>query len=191
MENKLKLLLIAMIAFNAFVVTMMISIYFKSNPIGRNITRVNSMDGNSLFPQGWAFFTKSSKTPRTYMAEVSNGKIKDINFRNCSAEFYFGLNRKNRLMSIQMGNILEDAILNDSTTLTYHAPDIHALYDSLDVDNLIFQEVSIAQNLAPYFEGNYVVVNQRMLPWSMLHRKIDYPSEFAAIPIHVKHIEEN
>lgn len=187
MKGKLKLLFGLMIVFNIIIVTMVISIYFHPNPIGRHITKVKVLDGVSLFPQGWGFFTRNSKGPRTYTAEYIDESLRDINFRNFSAENYFGISRNNRLRAIQVKNILGLVPGLDSLAFDRKAVDIQEIYTNLNLATLNFQRVCIEPHLAPDFQGKYVIVNQRMLPWSMIQRKRDYPSQFKVVPVEVIH----
>lgn len=63
---------------------------------------------NILTPEGWGFFTKN---PRDFVLEVyriDGAKISQIDIKNNSPKYYFGLSREARLIGYEVSTILEE-----------------------------------------------------------------------------------
>lgn len=77
----------------------------KQQLIIKNVVFINFF--NSLAPQGWGFFTKDPKEENFYLYKVENGKIENFNIMNFSKEYYFGLSRTPRIISIDVAFLTE------------------------------------------------------------------------------------
>lgn len=152
-----------------------------NNPL--NTTRYGYISYTSLLPEGWAFFTKNSREPVIHLYKYSEENIRLVNLRNLSGEFYFGLSRHNRILNIQLGNILS-TILEDSI----NGFELNA-YDENELGKIFkkykYNDISYNKSQLPNFNGKYIVAIQQLLPWSLIYKKPNYKSTFIVYPINI------
>lgn len=162
------------------------SIYLGNNPLNKSY--YSQIKFASGFPQGWAFFTKSAKDPQIFMIEYDKPRnIKILNFQSTSTDFYLGVSRHNRILNVEIGNILSKL---DSTIKPYQvkAKKIEDIFEYIKAKKIKFTSINIEKKLAPDFNGEYVIVIQEMLPWPLMNKIPDYPSNFTLFPIIINRI---
>ncbi len=170
------------VCFNVFIFFLLLSVYFGANPL--NHSRALHVNFVSIFPQGWAFFTKSSKDPQLYLFSYNKGKFRPINLRNFSAEYDFGLSRHNRILNVEIHHIFrkikEDSI--QGYEIKAISPDkIPEVI--LKNKKVKYENIAIKKELTPDLNGKYLLALQFQLPWALLHRKSDYPLHYNVYPI--------
>jgi len=151
------------------------AVYFGNNPLNRSFTIKQKMV--SILPEGWAFFTKSAKDPMLYVFSYENGQLHNMNLRNFSSQYCFGFSRENRLLNVETGTIIQ--AINKKTSLVskeIKLTDIDSLSSLIDLKNARFDSIVVARKNVPDFKGRYVFLVQKMLPWSLKHKRPSYPS---------------
>lgn len=63
---------------------------------------------NSITPEGWGFFTKNPRDFVLEVYEIKNDKIYQIDIKNNSPNYYFGMSREARLIGYEISTILEE-----------------------------------------------------------------------------------
>lgn len=167
----------------AVVVFFFISIYFGNNPLNRKRKPEHQLA--SLFPEGWAFFTKNSTEPRLYVFKVESGKVFEVNLRNFSSEYFFGLSRNNRLLNMQFSNILKKSCMDSLSHFDLKATNTNHLIESIKLDTVKFNKLLIEKSIAPNVTGQYLLAIQKMLPWPLIHKEFTYPSNYTIYPVDV------
>lgn len=125
----------------------------------------------SLFmPEGWAFFTRNPREPNLYVYSVKNEKYKLINHLNSSFENYFGFSRGSRVMSIEMGKILEK-IKPSSWKPTSN--ELKTIY----IENKAFN---------PSIKGLFLIELREKTPWTWIksYDSIKMPSKYVRVYIY-------
>lgn len=169
------------------IVFFIISIYFGNNPLNNSLT--SKIKIISVLPQGWAFFTKKSTEPRLYIYKVERNNLSEINLRNFSSEYYFGMSRDNRILNLQIVNVFKKVNTDSSIHYEFNSINTKELTEAVQVDTLNFNQVLIKSEIAPNIKGKYLLIVQLMLPWPLLHYQPEYPSKFIIYPINVSHSE--
>jgi antimicrobial peptide system SdpA family protein len=159
------------------------SIYFGNNPLNHNHEAKSQL--TSIFPQGWAFFTKSSKEAQFHIFDCNSLTPKLKNLRSFSFEYYFGASRKNRIINIEINNIFQKIAKDSVTGIIIKTSTASSIPKEIKKENINFQKITIKKSIAPNFKGRYLFVSQTILPWNILKRKSDYPSSFIVYPIEI------
>jgi hypothetical protein len=161
------------------------AIYFGSNPLNNTLTAKMKMV--SILPEGWAFFTKNANEPRQYTYKVSEDGLHELNQRNFSSEYYFGMSRYNRLLSLQLNSVFKKVNNDSSIRYVLNAGSATLLTEDLNVDTFRYNQVSLPKTVVPDINGKYLMIMQLMLPWGLLHRSPGYSTKFIVYPIIVNH----
>lgn len=169
--------------FNTFIFFKLISIYFGNNPL--NNSQTGLVNYVSVFPEGWAFFTKSSKDPRLYIFNCNENRIENINLRNFSKDYYFGISRHNRILNVELGNIISNIHLHPIKSFSIRADNENNIPSKLKISEIKFSNLTVSKKQNYHFKGKYLIVVQYLLPWSLLNRKPDYPSKYVIYPINI------
>jgi antimicrobial peptide system SdpA family protein len=171
---------LSVVLFSTFYIT---SIYFGNNPLNNRLnTKIKMI---SLLPEGWAFFTRASNEPRQYTFKLEGDKFFEVNLRNFSSEYYFGMSRHNRVLSLELSTVFQKVNNDTSIHYLYTATDVQQVITKIKKEQLTFNEIALKKHTAPDIHGKYLMVVQLMLPWSLLNRDPDYPTNFIAYPINV------
>ena len=143
--------------------------YAGNNPLNR----LNTSTGQyvSLFPQGWAFFTKSPREPVYTFYRVKGNSLERYDLRGFKGEYYFGASRMNRMMSLEMSiasNKLDQ--LKKKLSISKRIPFRDDLNKYVSCDTLLFNKITKDKNNV-LLSGRYVIAIESFLPWSMVRRK--------------------
>ncbi len=172
------------ILFVAFFFFLVLSIYFGNNPLNKSVTIYPR--SVSVFPQGWAFFTGSSKNSR-YLVYSENMEVLEL--RSFSFENYYGASRHNRILNIEINNVFEKIFLDSIQGL--ECSDLNIFFEDNSQKKYCsqwnFVKIIIEQKQSPNLQGDYFFVEQLTLPWSLLSKKPDYPIHYNVYPIHIIH----
>lgn len=164
------------------IVFIFISLYFGFNPINNSIK--NRIAIISVFPQGWAFFTRDSRESRLHVFDLqNNGEL--MNLRNTSLKFGFGASRHNRIQNLQVSNIVRGLNIDSISEYKIKAVLPTDINSKINFDTLIYQNVIIDKEVSPDFQGKYIIAIQLMLPWYLLHKQPNYPSTFILYPVNI------
>lgn len=181
-----KILVFSFTAAVIFIIVVFVcSTYFGNSPLNMSLSRKNNFI--SILPEGWAFFTISSESPRTYFFKVEKNDPKEISLRNFSLKYAFGFNRNNRVYNIQLDH-LHNKLNNDTIyKYTIKASNVNNIFEHIKLDTINYNALTLEKKMMPNVDnGDYLVVVQEMLPWSMLHRNINYKSNFTILPVSFK-----
>ncbi|WBV56435.1 SdpA family antimicrobial peptide system protein [Chryseobacterium daecheongense] len=166
-----------------FIFFKLLSVYLGNNPL--NNSQSIKASYVSFFPEGWAFFTKTSKDPKIHIFSVKGNKIEYLNLRNFSSEYYFGISRHNRVLNVEIGNITqrikEDSV--KSFTITTKS-ELHIL-DGIKADTLQYSDLVMDKKSIKDFNGKYLISLEFLPPWPLLNQSPDYPSKFVIFPINI------
>jgi antimicrobial peptide system SdpA family protein len=160
-----------------------ISLYFGGNPL---YSAKKKTILSLVFPEGWAFFTRSSQEPRLYVYKYNNEQhFEMVNFRNFSKEYIFGIYRHNRIILMEFNNVLQK-LNNDSVLYRQIKTDkIENLNEYIDTARIEYNNVLIDKKLVPDIEGKYILALQFMLPWQLIHKNNSYPSKVFLYSVNV------
>ncbi len=161
----------------------LVSVYFGYNPLNRNGNTQSKYI--SFFPQGWAFFTKTSKEPKLYVFTVKDDAIEIKNMRNVSFEYAFGISRKNRIISVVINNVFKKISQDSIKCFEYSTNKIENIAKFTKTKKINYQQLIIDKKLIKDFKGKYLIVSQRFLPWSLLNKKPSYPYSYSIYPINI------
>lgn len=155
-----------------FLLSLLISVLFVKivfvNSIGYNLLTDNSRWNKEiqfLFPQGWAFFTKDPREEHTIFYKIDKNNLQELDFKNGAMNSSFGISRKNRIMLIEIAQIVNQ-IDSVSWVDLKSKEDLNTYKDttkSLEVINFV--------NKAELENGDYMIVKQRPVPWSWRENK--------------------
>lgn len=171
-------ILIVVLAF--FKVT---AIYFGNNPLNNQYTAKSQL--TSVFPQGWAFFTKSSRESQLHIFDCNSLEPKLKNLKSFTSEYYFGISRKNRVLNIEMNTIFQKIVTDSVKPIYIKSTNIYSVNEHIKKKRIHYKKIIIKKGSAPNFKGKYLFVTQIMLPWNIIKRKHDYPSSFIVYPIEI------
>lgn len=166
-----------------FIFFKLVSVYFGNSPLNSSHSAKSKFV--SAFPQGWAFFTKTSKEPQFYIFDYNSKDVELKNLRSFSKEYYFGLSRKNRILNIEINNIFQQIVKDSVNKIIIKTSDVNNISNEIKKQKITFKRIYIKRRNIPNFKGKYLFVSQTMLPWSVLSRKSDYPSLYIVFPIEI------
>ncbi|MDR3679944.1 MAG: SdpA family antimicrobial peptide system protein [Flavipsychrobacter sp.] len=140
-----------------------------AGPNALNITNTNKVFIITAFPQGWCFFTRSPEEKSTYLYDITNNKPSLHDLRGFNPEFSWGFSRKNRLLTMEIGNILSSHVNADSV-ISYKKKCYasNKLTDMLSVDTLKYNRITLKNILI--LKGKYILEMDDFIPWSLRRR---------------------
>ncbi|MDP5197983.1 SdpA family antimicrobial peptide system protein [Flavobacterium sp. DG2-3] len=159
------------------------AIYFGNNPLNKQYTSKSQL--TSMFPQGWAFFTKSSRESQLHIFDCNSLEPKLKNLKSFTSEYYFGISRKNRVLNIEMNTIFQKIVTDSVKPLYIKSTNIYSVNEEIKRKKIHYKKIILKKGSAPNFKGKYLFVSQIMLPWNIIKRKTDYPSSFIVYPIEI------
>jgi antimicrobial peptide system SdpA family protein len=185
--NKISKLSIFSFYFSILIVALVFfkitAIYFGNNPL--NNRYISKSQLTSVFPQGWAFFTKSSRESQLYIFDCNSLEPKLKNLRSFTNDYYFGISRKNRVLNIEMNTVFQKIIIDSVKPIYIKSTNIYSVNQQIISKSIHYKKIIIKKGSAPNFKGKYLFVSQIMLPWNIIKRKPDYPSSFIVYPIEI------
>jgi antimicrobial peptide system SdpA family protein len=156
-------------AFYIFIFATMAASYAGNNPL--NKLNRDIVQYVSIFPQGWAFFTKSPREGTISLYQVKNDRLEKIDLRGFKQEYFFGSSRKSRVFALETSNVLKK--LNrtpDKVVLEKTINFRDDLNDHIETASLTFNKIEKDQKNI-LLEGQYLLVIEDFLPWSLLSKK--------------------
>ncbi len=147
--------------------------------LGDNVMNVSAAEKNViqfLFPQGWGFFTRNPKEPNYKLYRIEDGKPQLVTFRITSSKNYYGLSRKGSRLGMEMHRIKSklppSAGWSSSTT---------SLKD-MRLDTLSYPCLDTVSKLLYIQEGDYILKEYHLSPWSWAKHQGRYSKTFKYIP---------
>ena len=132
----------------------------------------------SVFPEAWAFFTRSPREEQIHIYRYKNNKLVEESYQNTSSKCLFGVSKKERAKGIEIGHLYEKA-LNKKDNWIACDGDLNGCmnWDSIPVLNII--NPSYAKEVC----GEYFIVSKKIVPWawSSSRENIHMPSKVIKI----------
>lgn len=123
-----------------------------------------------VFPQGWAFFTKSPREPEltAYQLDADSRVIQELNSGpNATPKWYFGINRTARSQEYELRYIAE-VLGNVAWTQCEDGARLSCLQDIDDPGHKIHNPFAL-QTIC----GRVALVRHTVIPWAYANRGLD------------------
>jgi antimicrobial peptide system SdpA family protein len=143
--------------------------YAGSNPMDK----LNGQMSNyiSIFPEGWAFFTRPVRESSMRLYSANGEKFKKVELRGFVPEYDFGASRENRILTIELSNVLAKLNLSRKREqIEKYIVFDEDLNKALSIDTLHFCQLAEGNNNI-LLKGKYILVLQDYLPWSLIRKK--------------------
>ncbi|WP_160717526.1 hypothetical protein [Chitinophaga solisilvae] len=167
--------------------TLLLANYAGNNPL--NKLKINAANYISIFPEGWSFFTKTVKEPSLSLYKVENGMLKREDLRAFQSRFLWGANRNNRLLSVEVSNVIRKVNAAGMRKMTYlqNIKFRENINDYFSADTLLYNNVTADEQLK-LLRGKYVIIIEDFRPWSILKRKDEFEvkQKISLIPVLIK-----
>lgn len=151
--------------------------YSKDNPI--RFSYEFQQNVRTLFPQGWAFFTKSPRDENLQLYRFANNRLELVEGqRQATLANLMGFKRSARAMSVEYAYLLYD-VPADKWTRCETDPEAYIRSHKLPtvtVDN---------HTPRPYLSGTYYLIQQSLVPWAWASqtRQIILPSSILKLSV--------
>ncbi len=147
--------------------------------VGNNVMDVSTKEKNVirfLFPQGWGFFTRNPREPKYKLYQIKEGQLQLVTFQITSSKNYYGLSRKGSRMGMEMHRIKDNLPPTDS----WKSSKIQLR--NIDLDAISYSCVDVVSSLLYIEEGNYILKEYHITPWSWAKHQSRYSKTFKYIP---------
>jgi len=147
------------------------------NPIRYNFPYLK--ESFSTLPQGWAFFTRSSREAQIIIYEYKDGVLEEMNHKHSSFSNAFGLNRKTTYLFTEVHAIHEE-ISNDIFINSRWNFQCNKYGDIPEEAYTVESKLKI-----PQLKGEYIFVYQEIIPWAWSKNRceIDMAAKVARLNI--------
>lgn len=157
---KLKFLLIAYIIGAIFLLSILFINTMQYNTLSEKFE--NKKIVFSLFPQGWAFFTRNPREGQVILYQKNNGKFVEVPFKHNNYRYAFGLNRTCTKVYTELGYIRKN--INDSSFKAIEWNYQEKIFTN-KLDNL--ETITLQNPLKNgILNGKYLLVIQEPIPWA-------------------------
>jgi len=147
-----------------------------ANPQNGNVT-IQQLS-NTFFPEGWAFFTKNPREPLLDIYTINkNGETEKFLLPN--GDYYFGMSRKSRVITYQLGILLSEPKYGFAWT-----PGVGDYKDSL-VSMKAYFRVPSDEKYSLFTPGKYILVLTERLPWLWEIDPLNTKKKFRVLPIEI------
>ncbi|UFH55074.1 SdpA family antimicrobial peptide system protein [Spirosoma sp. KNUC1025] len=151
--------------------------YTKDNPIRFSYEFQQNI--RTLFPQGWAFFTKSPRDENLQLYRFVNNRLELVDGqRQATFANLMGFRRAARAMSVEYAYLLYD-VPADKWKRSEIAPEAYIRSHNLPEVTVINKTPS------PLLDGTYYLVQQGLVPWAWSSQadKITLPSSILKLSV--------
>lgn len=127
------------------------------------ISKIKKIQAASVFPEGWAFFTKNPQDEDYLIYSFQkdkNGKFINLIKPSSSPSNLFGINRKSRLQSQEVGAAVHYIV--DTSWISIKGG---LEMNETILDSLCSIKIPIKSNY-PFFTGKYILQKIAPIPWS-------------------------
>ena len=126
-------------------------------------SKISKVRAASIFPEGWAFFTKNPQDDDYLIYSFQGNKNEQfpcLISPNSSLENLFGINRKSRLKSQEIGSAIP--YVNDTAWTSIKG---NLEMNSAVINGMPIITIPIKSNY-PYFKEKYILQKIAPIPWS-------------------------
>ncbi|MEL6718433.1 MAG: SdpA family antimicrobial peptide system protein [Bacteroidota bacterium] len=174
MKLKYLFTLIGVIVFWSIAMYASITSNMPKNPLTANKKKKEIV--KAMLPQGWVFFTRSSREDQIYVYKITDGKLIEEDYRNASKVSWFGLNRKMRAKGAEIGDLCDRLTSHE----WYECEDDFRYshkWDTIAAQNIL--NPAYDSNLC----GEYLIVQKPIVPWAWSDSKQEIHMPSKAIKI--------
>ncbi len=148
----------------------------RDNPVRLSYTSVQEL--YSVFPQGWAFFTRNPKEEVLQLYKMEGDKLVLVN-NSASLSFkdFFGFKRQTRKVSAELAEIIKK--VPTQSWKEHRGGEISEVLKKLvlsDTVSNIFTEKLLS--------GEYIIYRSKRVPWAWSKSNVKLP--YRAVKIYVK-----
>lgn len=163
--------------YNILFVALIITVFSSSIEDSFLFSRTSKRNVMHFLPQGWAFFTRNPKEELVSIYQISQNEIKEVNIRNGSAKYAFGLNRKPRVKGYEISLMLSQLKPKDFFSGNFDTiPNIDTCKPLL---------IETKYPLKCFENGIYVIKAFEPVPWawSKFNQSSNRPTKYAVIEL--------
>lgn len=172
--KNLRTLIYVSIVFSGVYVSFIVS--NRDNPVRLSYTSVQEL--YSVFPQGWAFFTRNPKEEVLQLYQLDQGKLLLVNnSTSLSFKDFFGFKRRTRKVSAELAEIIKKVPVK--SWKEYRGREVSEVLKSLMLSDTVpnvFEEKLLT--------GEYIVYRSKRVPWAWSKSSVKLP--YRAVKIYVK-----
>lgn len=164
-------------AYNVLFVVLVVVVFSSAIESSFLFSKESKRNVMHFLPQGWAFFTRNPREELVSIYKVENGNFEELNIRNGSAEYFFGLNRKPRVKGYEIS-----LILSEIPPKSYQ----HGSYNMLpEIDTSDILDIQLKYPLKTIENGIYLIKVYEPIPWawSMYEQSQNRPTQYAIVRI--------
>lgn len=182
--NRLRGLLLVLGSFTIGLLSMITISSLPDSAINRNEkSRINFI---SVMPQGWAFFTRNAREEKYFIyRQQPDSTWQRVNIPGASLQYIFGLNRKGRAVTVELGTLLKQV---DDSMWTQTNKKIEYIFKN-GLDTVPSYKV---KNICPdpLCTGNIIIQLKPPVPWAWadIEREIIMSSKF--VKLYVESVPE-
>lgn len=118
----------------------------------------------TLFPQGWAFFTKNPMDDQIDVYGIENCSLIKLNIKNTDSENFYGLKRTSRLQGVEISKLIEQIRFQDWIELESGFKDVKSIFKTLQFNNKSVEILNISLN--PSICGSVLFCVHKPVPWA-------------------------
>lgn len=120
---------------------------------------------SNMLPQGWSFFTKSSRDESLDVYGLSNGVLKRYTLANQSSYSFYGLSRKSRRLAFEASLLSGDTEGWKDTTIARMDDSIihNILNEAILSEN--YDIIDMPNNVQSYKTGIYMLLIYKPIPY--------------------------
>lgn len=156
--KKQRIFFMAICSFWAFFAFLSLLVYVEDNPIRMNYKSSQSL--KMLFPQGWAFFTKSPRDENVQAYHLVNGKLEVLpGQRQATIDHLMGVKRDARAISVEYATMLYDIPATKWVKCEINASEFIKTHQVVAVK---------VRNTTPLalLHGDIYLISQATVPWA-------------------------
>ncbi len=147
--------------------------------LGDNVMDVSTTEKSVIqffFPQGWGFFTRNPREPNYKLYRIEEGKLQLVTFKITSPKNYYGLSRKGSRLGIEMHRIKD----NLPQPTSWESSKVQL--ENMQLDTISYPCTNTISGLMYVKEGNYILKEYHLTPWSWAKHQGRYSKTFKYIP---------
>jgi hypothetical protein len=152
-----------------FIILVVLSKFLGNNTL--NKLNENGVQYASMFPQGWAFFTRSVTSPSLLLYQVKSNRFYEVDLRAFQCQYAFGLSRRNRLRQIDLGYAITRIDNSPQTDKSVYNMEIRTGEDINSIlrpDTLKYTLLDSSDKFVTLPQGKYLAVYKAFQPWSLM-----------------------
>lgn len=165
-KNKFFLIFVSSNFFLAISIFYILVLNTQLNPI-QYYSVVKKEDLNKFFPQGWAFFTRSSREAQIILYKIeSSGKFKSNDFKHTSLSNYLGLNRKSTRIFNEISGLYEKIDKNSYSNIRWNYQS-NSKKTLNDIEKYCINEIKLETIFSnSKLKGKFLIIFQEPIPFA-------------------------